>query len=137
MSDYKSFISDLLEKDEALKNEVQLLELKYSIINELITYRKENNLTQAQFAESINVKQQAISRFEKGEIDARISFIAKVVIGMKKKVVFSDLEAVQVEKTITRKMKEIDMLKTSWICLFTMNRKDKWVEKLDTSTHLW
>ena len=113
MSDYKSFISDLLEKDEALKNEVQLLELKYSIINELITYRKENNLTQAQFAESINVKQQAISRFEKGEIDARISFIAKVVIGMKKKVVFSDLEAVQVEKTITRKKKEIDMLKTS------------------------
>jgi predicted transcriptional regulator len=70
-------------------------------------------LTQAQFAESINVKQQAISRFEKGEIDARISFIAKVVMGMKKKMVFSNLEAVQVEKTITRKKKEIDMLKTS------------------------
>ena len=137
MSDYKSFISDLLEKDEALKNEVEFLELKYSIINELVTYRKENNLTQAQFAESINVKQQAISRFEKGEIDARISFIAKVVIGMKKKVVFSDLEAVQVEKTITRKKKKIDMLKTSWISLFTMSRKAKWVEKLDTSTHLW
>ncbi len=113
MSDYKSFISDLLEKDEALKNEVQFLELKYSIINELVTYRKENNLTQAQFAESINVKQQAISRFEKGEIDARISFIAKVVMGMKKKMVFSNLDAVQVEKTITRKKKEIDMLKTS------------------------
>ena len=113
MSDYKSFISDLLEKDEALKNEVEFLELKYSIINELVTYRKENNLTQAQFAESINVKQQAISRFEKGEIDARISFIAKVVMGMKKKMVFSNLEAVQVEKTITRKKKKIDMLKTS------------------------
>lgn len=113
MSDYKSFISDLLEKDEALKNEVQLLELKYSIINELITYRKENNLTQAQFAESINVKQQAISRFEKGEIDARISFIAKVVIGMKKKVVFSDLEAVKVDKSFTRNSKKTNMLKTS------------------------
>jgi len=113
MSDYKSFISDLLEKDEALKNEVQFLELKYSIINELITYRRENNLTQAQFAESINVKQQAISRFEKGEIDARISFIAKVVVGMKKKMVFSNLEAVQIDKNTTRNSKEAGMLKSS------------------------
>lgn len=92
MSDYKAFISDLLETDEALRKEVQLLELKYSIVNELIQYRKSNNLTQAQFAESINVKQQAISRFEKGEIDARISFISKVMLGIKKKVVFSDMD---------------------------------------------
>lgn len=102
MSDFRAFISDLLETDEALKKEMLLLELKYSIINELIQYRKSNNLTQAQFAESINVKQQAISRFEKGEIDARISFISKVMLGIKKKVVFSDMDYVKVDKNIVQ-----------------------------------
>lgn len=101
MSDYKAFISDLLETDEELKKEVKLLELKYQIIDELIKFRKNNNLTQAEFADLINVKQQAISRFEKGEIDARISFISKVILGMKKKVVFSEMDFVKLDKPIT------------------------------------
>ena len=101
MSDYKAFISDLLEADEELKREVELLELKYKIIEELINFRKSNNLTQAQFADQIKVKQQAISRFEKGEIDARISFVSKIVLGMKKKIVFSDMDYIKLDKPIT------------------------------------
>lgn len=102
MNEYKNFISNLVESDDVLKKEMELLELKYAIIDELIRYRKSNNLTQAQFAEIINVKQQAISRFEKGEIDPRISFVSKVLHGIKKKIVFSDSDYVKVNHPIVQ-----------------------------------
>lgn len=53
--------------------------LKYVVIEKLIQYRKKHNITQKEFAEIVNLKQQAISRFEKGVIDPRLSFIEKIL----------------------------------------------------------
>ncbi len=85
MSNYNDFFNKLIQNDEELKKQVELLELKYILIETLIDYRKENRISQKKFAESIGVKQQAISRFEKGEIDPRLSFVSKVLVGMKKR----------------------------------------------------
>ena len=84
MNDLRKLMDDIISQDEELQKEVDLLKLKYDIIDELISYRKMNNLTQSDFAKVIGVKQQMISRFEKGEVDPRLSFISKVLFGMKK-----------------------------------------------------
>lgn len=57
---------------------------KEFLIEELITYRKKNKITQAKFAEEIGVAQQVISKFEKGEVEPRVGFITRVVTGMGK-----------------------------------------------------
>jgi predicted transcriptional regulator len=72
--------ASLLEKNPELKKEYDILKMKKDVINFLIKYRKNNMLTQKDFAERINVKQQAISRFEKGEIDPRFSFVARILL---------------------------------------------------------
>lgn len=71
------FFEKELLNDKELKKEYDLLENKYKLIDELIAYRKNNNLTQKEFAEKISVNQQEISRFEKGEIDPKSSFVKK------------------------------------------------------------
>lgn len=57
---------------------------KEYLINELVSYRKANKLSQQEFAEKIGVAQQVISKFERGEVDPRVTFIDKVIDGMKK-----------------------------------------------------
>lgn len=89
MNNYDDFINELLQNDDTLKKENELLALKYDIIKLLIDYRRKNNISQTEFAEKIEVKQQMISRFEQGEIDPRISFISKILHGMNLKVSFS------------------------------------------------
>ncbi len=82
------FIKKELEKDTELKKEYDLLDLKYKIIEELINYRKKNNLTQTDFAKKTGLSQQEISRFEKGEIDSRLSFISKILNEINVNIVF-------------------------------------------------
>ncbi|MGL4402506.1 MAG: helix-turn-helix domain-containing protein [Fusobacteriaceae bacterium] len=60
---------------------------KEFLIEELITYRKKNKITQAKFAEEIGVAQQVISKFEKGEVEPRVGFITRVVNGMGKELI--------------------------------------------------
>ncbi len=52
------------------------------LITELVNYRKKNKITQAEFASRIGVAQQVISKFEKGEVEPRVGFIEKLVLGM-------------------------------------------------------
>ena len=82
------FFDEVFENDEELLKEYELLKTKYKLIEELINYRKKNNISQTDFAEKLKVKQQAISRFEKGEIDPRLSFVEKLLFGMSMKVNF-------------------------------------------------
>ncbi|KDR96806.1 Helix-turn-helix [Peptoclostridium litorale DSM 5388] len=87
---YDDFLKDIVSSDENIKKEMDLLELKYSIIDELVSFRKEKRLTQTEFADIIGVKQQMISRFEKGEVDPRLSFVSKVLMGMNKEIIIED-----------------------------------------------
>ena len=82
----------IVEEDLELKKQDQVLELRYEFIKELVEYREKFNLTQKDFANEVDLKQQAISRFEKGEIDPRLSFITKILKGMKKEVVIKDVD---------------------------------------------
>jgi DNA-binding XRE family transcriptional regulator len=90
MGNYNEFINDIFDENEELKKKFDLLKVKYLLIETLINYRKDNDLTQTEFAQRIGVKQQVISRFEKGEVDPRLSFISKLLYGMKKDVVIND-----------------------------------------------
>lgn len=86
MKNWKELKKERLENNEELKKEYELVKARTLIIKELYNYRKQNSLTQKDFAERIGVKQQAISRFEKGEIDPRFSFIAKIIQEMSKQI---------------------------------------------------
>ncbi|MGL5054763.1 MAG: helix-turn-helix domain-containing protein [Fusobacteriaceae bacterium] len=61
-----------------------MLTFKKILIGELIAYRKRHKITQSEFALKIGVAQQVISKFEKGEVEPRIAFIEKLVLGMGK-----------------------------------------------------
>lgn len=106
MKDFNSFINEIIENDDEIKKEIELLELKYTIINTLIDYRKSHKLSQTEFAEKIDVKQQVISRFEKGEVDPRLSFIAKLLLGMNKTITISDKDYINVNESIEIKEKK-------------------------------
>lgn len=90
MGNYNDFFNELIEQDADLAKEIKLLDLKYLLIEELLKFRKENKLSQTDFANLIGVKQQMISRFEKGEVDPRLSFVSKIIYGMKKEIQISD-----------------------------------------------
>ena len=94
------FFDEAFENDEELSREYELLETKYNLIEALIKFRKENRISQKEFAEKIGVKQQAVSRFEKGEIDPRLSFIEKILIGMNTKIIFESKDYINSEKVI-------------------------------------
>ena len=89
MNNINDLLNTIISADEEIKVEIELLDLKYKLIDELITFRKSYKLTQSDFAEMINVKQQMISRFEKGEVDPKLSFISKILHGMNKEIIIS------------------------------------------------
>lgn len=97
---FDELMKDLLEDDDELKRELELLNLKYQLIDQVIEFRKKNGLTQSEFAELINVKQQMISRFELGNVDPRLSFVAKLLNGMKMVISFSDKEYIKADSEI-------------------------------------
>jgi transcriptional regulator with XRE-family HTH domain len=78
MSNLNEFLLEQ-KKDKKFKMAYAVVEQKYELIRELIAFRKKMNMTQKEFAELMGVKQQAISRYEKGAIDPRLSFILKML----------------------------------------------------------
>lgn len=99
------FFNELIEENEELKNSIERIDIKYKVIQALYNFRKANNLSQKDFAEKIGVKQQAISRFEKGEIDPRLSFIEKVLQGISSEVIIKGKTYIKLNKTIEFKGK--------------------------------
>lgn len=100
MVNYNDFFNELIEQDTELKKEVDLLELKYLLIETLLSYRKNNHLSQTEFAKRIGVKQQVISRFEKGEVDPRLSFVSKILLGMKKEISVTDQDYIDTNQKV-------------------------------------
>lgn len=101
MRDYKDFFNELILEDSELEKELKLTELKYIIIEKLVSYRKSKKISQSEFADSIGVKQQMISRFEKGEVDPRLSFISKIINGMNLGLTFTDQNYVKSDEKPT------------------------------------
>lgn len=115
MSDLNKLLSEIIESDEEIKKEIELLELKYLIIDELIKFRKSYKLSQSDFAKIVDVKQQMISRFEKGEVDSRLSFVSKILLGMKKDVIIRDKDYIKVSNNITfNKRKKVAYLPNNY-----------------------
>lgn len=90
MKEINDLLDVIISNDEKIKNELGLLDLKYKLIDELIRFRQSSKLSQAEFAEKINVKPRMIERFEKGEVDPRLSFVAKLLVGIEKEIQISD-----------------------------------------------
>lgn len=122
MKNWKALKKERLEKNEELRKEYELVKARTMIIKELYNYRKQNSLTQKDFAERIGVKQQAISRFEKGEIDPRFSFIAKIVQEMSKKIKIDNVYE-KTNKTIEFTKKRSRNVKDLKINMYELDKK--------------
>ena len=86
MNDLNILINEIISEDQEIKEEIELLDFKYKLIDELINFRKAYKLSQSEFADMIKVDKQMISRFEKGEVDPKLSFISKILHGMNKEI---------------------------------------------------
>ena len=100
-----NFFNELINENEELKNSIELIDLKYKVIKALYNFRKANKLSQKDFAEKIGVQQQAISRFEKGEIDPRLSFIEKVLQGINSEILVENKSYIKMNRTLEFKSK--------------------------------
>ena len=87
MSDFKKHLQEQLENPE-FKKEWDNLELRYTIIKQLIKLRNAYNLSQTQLAKKIGTTQAAISRIENGTTNIGIDFLEKIARKKKKKVEF-------------------------------------------------
>ena len=89
MNDLNKLTNEIISEDQEIKEEIELLDFKYKLIDELINFRKAYKLSQSEFADMIKVDKQMISRFEKGEVDPKLSFISKILHGMNKEIIIS------------------------------------------------
>ena len=89
MNDLNILINEIISEDQEIKEEIELLDFKYKLIDELINFRKAYKLSQSEFADMIKVDKQMILRFEKGELDPKLSFISKIIHGINKEIVIS------------------------------------------------
>ncbi|WP_347353456.1 helix-turn-helix domain-containing protein [Acetoanaerobium noterae] len=90
MNDLNILINEIISEDQEIREEIELLEFKYKLIDELINFRKSYKLSQAEFADMIKVDKQMISRFEKGKLEPKLSFISKILHGMNKEINIRD-----------------------------------------------
>jgi len=85
MSDLKKYLDKQLQ-DPEFKKEWDSLELRYTVIKQLIKLRNSYNLSQAQLAEKLNTTQAVISRIENGTVNIGIDFINKLAKAFNKRV---------------------------------------------------
>jgi len=85
MSDFRKHLNEKLQ-DPEFKKEWDNLELRYTVIKQLIKLRNSYNLSQAQLAEKLNTTQAVISRIENGTVNIGIDFIDKLAKAFNKRV---------------------------------------------------
>ncbi len=83
---FEEYKKEAFEKDAELKQMYDDLEPIYQIIEELITIRDKNDLTQADLAKLVGVKQSNISRLESGNYNPSLKFLQKIAKGLGKKI---------------------------------------------------
>lgn len=85
MDDFQRLLNDELQNPE-FKKEWDNLELRYSIIKQLIKLRNSYNLTQTQLAKKIGTTQAVISRIENGTVNIGVDFLDKIAKAFNKKI---------------------------------------------------
>ena len=87
MDDFQKLLNEELKNPE-FKQEWNNLELRYTIIKQLIKLRNTYNLSQTQLAKKIGTTQAVISRIENGTVNIGIDFLEKIARAFNKKVEF-------------------------------------------------
>jgi len=72
-------------KNNEVQKELKMNEAEYRVIEEIITARKEKNLTQKGLAQLIGTRQSNISRLESGNYNPSLDFLTKIAQAMGKK----------------------------------------------------
>jgi DNA-binding XRE family transcriptional regulator len=72
-------------KNREVQDELNKNEAEYKVIEEIITARKEKNLTQKGLAELIGTRQSNISRLESGNYNPSLDLLIKIAQAMDKK----------------------------------------------------
>jgi DNA-binding XRE family transcriptional regulator len=75
----------IILKNKEVQNELKMNEAEYKIIEEIITARKEKNLTQKGLAELIGTRQSNISRLESGNYNPTLELLTKIAQVMGKR----------------------------------------------------
>lgn len=81
MQKYNLLREELLSSPGVLK-EYKKLEPRYMLIKSVIDKRLALGITQRQLAEKIGTKQSAIARFESGNTNPSLGFIAKIATAL-------------------------------------------------------
>ena len=76
---------EIILKNKEVQDELKMNEAEYKIIEEIITARREKNLTQKGLAELIGTRQSNISRLESGNYNPTLDFLQKIASAMGKK----------------------------------------------------
>lgn len=65
-------------KDEEFRTEYEKLKPRYEAIEQIIRARKEQNITQSELAKRAGTQKSNISRFESGNYNPSLDFLAKL-----------------------------------------------------------
>ena len=71
-------IRSQLMLDEEFKTEYDRLQPRYEIISQIISARKEQNMTQSELAKKVGTQKSNISRLESGNYNPSLDFLIKV-----------------------------------------------------------
>ena len=81
MNSFKEFKKDMLENPE-VREEYEVLEPEFNIIQAMIDARKEQNLTQKELSERTGITQADISRIENGTRNPSLEMLKRLAKGM-------------------------------------------------------
>jgi len=75
---YKEYKQAALAGDPALRAEYEALAAQYKVIDDIISARIEQHLTQADLAKRADTQQSNISRLESGNYNPTVEFLQKI-----------------------------------------------------------
>ena len=84
---YTQFVGKILAQHPGTRRAVDLAELKYRFVREIISYRRNRCLSRAEFAKRVGTTERMIEKIEKGEMVASEHIAMKIltVIGREEK----------------------------------------------------
>lgn len=88
MDDFSKYLNEQL-KDKEFKKEWDKLELRYRVIEEIISMRKAEKLSQSELAKKLGTTQSVISRIENGNINVGIDMLQRIAGVFGKKAMFA------------------------------------------------